>query len=152
MVERVKPYRTSVKYWLLVTDPSEYSYRDLERDTRTVWDGVTDYVDLKNLRDIDDGDMAIVVHGGDEPQAVGLAEIISDPYPDPEGDDPTIYVFDIQPERRLEQGLPLAGLQADPELRDLDLFDEPERSVAPLSSQQWERLLELSRMPVGERV
>src|SRR5206468_358210 len=47
MAERVKPEQVAANYWLLATDPDEYSFSDLERDTETVWDGVTEYSSLK---------------------------------------------------------------------------------------------------------
>jgi predicted RNA-binding protein with PUA-like domain len=60
MRPRVKPYESEVNYWLLATEPEQYGFADLERDESTVWNGVTDYVALKNLRDIDQGDMALL--------------------------------------------------------------------------------------------
>jgi hypothetical protein len=66
MADRVKPYSSGVNYWLFATDPQEYSYDRLERDTATVWDGVTDYVDLKNFRDVETGEEVLIFHAGTE--------------------------------------------------------------------------------------
>jgi predicted RNA-binding protein with PUA-like domain len=74
---RVKPYEPEVNYWLLQTEPDQYSWDDLERDSSTVWNGVTDYEALKNLRDIDEGDMALICHKGDEPASVGIVQVRS---------------------------------------------------------------------------
>jgi hypothetical protein len=49
MAERVKPYKSGINYWLFATDPDEYNFSNLEEDTATVWDGVTDYVSVAPL-------------------------------------------------------------------------------------------------------
>lgn len=144
MAERVKPYKSGVNYWLLATDPEEYSYYDLERDTATVWDGVTDYEDLKTLRDVESDEEALIFHAGTELAIVGIARITSDPYPNPQGTSPDEVVVDIVPERRLEQPLPLAEFEDLPEFEDFDLVDNPDLSVVPVTPELWNRILELS--------
>jgi predicted RNA-binding protein with PUA-like domain len=144
MAERVKPYKSGVNYWLLATDPAKYSYDDLERDTATVWDGVNDYEDLKTLRDVEPGEEALIFHAGTELAIVGIARITSDPYPNPQGTSPDEVVVDIVPERRLERPLPLAEFEDLPEFQDLDLVDDPDLSVVPVSPELWNRILELS--------
>ena len=74
--------------WLLKTEPSTYSYDDLEREGRAVWDGVTNPVALRNLRAMKAGDAAFVYHTGDEKAAVGLAEVARAAYPDPKAERP----------------------------------------------------------------
>ena len=80
--------------WLLKSDPEHYSYFDLERDGKTVWDGIANNLALKNLRNVRRGDQVVVYHTGDERAAVGLAEAASDPYPDPKQKDPRLVVID----------------------------------------------------------
>jgi predicted RNA-binding protein with PUA-like domain len=140
-----KPYEPEVNYWLLATEPEEYGYDNLERDASTVWNGVTDYLALKNLRDIDQGDMALILHQGDEPTIVGIGRVISDTYPDPNQTDPTIYVFDLEPVERLEHSIPLSALLDDPEFQDWELIANPELDVAEIPAPLWNRLVELSR-------
>jgi predicted RNA-binding protein with PUA-like domain len=143
MAERVKPYKSGVNYWLLATDPDEYSFEDLLRDTRTVWDGVTGYEDLKNLRDVEPEEEALVFHAGREHAIVGIARFTSDPYPNPRGTSPDEVVVDIAPVRRLERPLPLAEFEDLPEFQDFDLVDDPELSVVPVTPKLWNRILEL---------
>lgn len=139
-----KPYEPEVNYWLLATEPAEYSYDDLERDASTVWNGVTDYLALKNLRDIDRGDMALILHKGDDPTLVGIGRVISDTYPDPEQSDPTVYVFDLEPVERLEHPIPLSAVLDDPDFQDWELVANPELDVAEIPAPLWNRLIELS--------
>ena len=83
-------------YWLLKTEPSAYSYSDLERDKQTVWDGVNNNLALQHLRRMRKSDLAIIYHTGDEKAAVGVAELISDPYPDRKLKEPKRVVVDIK--------------------------------------------------------
>ena len=83
-------------YWILKTEPSTYSFDRLVNERRAVWDGVSNALALKHIRSMAKGDQAFVYHTGDEKALVGLARIVSDPYPDPKGDDPKLAVVDIE--------------------------------------------------------
>jgi predicted RNA-binding protein with PUA-like domain len=144
MADRVKPYSPGINYWLFATDPEEYSYDRLERDTATVWDGVTDYVDLKNLRDVETGEEVLIFHAGTEMSIVGIARITSDPYPDPRGMGQDQVAVDLVPERRLERPVALAELQDLPELQDWDFVEDPDLAVAPVTPEVWKRIQEVS--------
>mgnify|MGYP002480630885 CR=1 FL=1 len=68
--------------FLVKSEPSTYSFADLQRDKRTVWDGVSNPVAIRHMATIRKGDTVIVYHTGDEKQAIGLAIAASDAYPD----------------------------------------------------------------------
>lgn len=137
-------------YWLLKTEPGSYSFADLERDGTTVWDGVRNNAALKQMRAMQPGDQALIYHTGDERRAVGLAEITSAPYPDPEQDDaasrkgPSLVVIDIRPLRRLPQPVTLAAVKTDPFFSEFALVRQGRLSVVPVSAAQWERLLQMA--------
>jgi predicted RNA-binding protein with PUA-like domain len=63
--------------YLLKTEPSEYSFADLQRDKETVWDGVTNPVAVKNLRGMKAGDRLVIYETGDVKSAVGTATVVS---------------------------------------------------------------------------
>lgn len=149
MADRIRPYASQDNYWVLVTDPNEYSFRDLERETETVWDGVAEYVSLKNLRDIDDGEQVLIFHSGDQMAFVGTARVTSDPYPNPRETDASMMVVDVEPLNPLDPPVPLLDIQDLPEFQDFDLVSEPEIEVAPITPQQWERIFQMSRDAVA---
>jgi len=120
-------------YWLLKTEPDAYSFADLEREGSTVWDGVTNNVALKHMRVVKAGDLALVYHTGDERQAVGLAEITSNPYPDPRQNDPKLIVFDLRPLRRLPRPVALAQVKADARFANFELVRQARLSVMPVN-------------------
>ena len=130
--------------FLVKTEPSTYSFADLQRDKRTVWDGVSNPVACKHLATIRKGDTVIVYHTGDEKQAVGLALAASDAYPDPKLKDPKRPVVDLTPDRPLAKTVTLAQAKADAVLKGNDLARLPRLSVIPFSEAQFQRLLKLA--------
>ncbi len=131
-------------YWLLKTEPQEYSYTDLEKAGRSVWDGVKNPLALKYLRTLQVGDKTLIYHTGKERQVVGIAEIVSLPYPDPLLDDLRRVVVDVCAVRTLPQPVTLAQIKQDGNFRDFELIRLPRLSVVPVCVQHWQRILQLA--------
>ena len=127
-------------FWLLKTEPSVYAYTDLEREKRTIWDGVKNNLALKNIRQMRKGDLAIIYHTGNEKSVVGIAQVVSDPYPDPEKIDPRLVVVDLKPKRKLARAIPLGEIKADPKLQNFELVRLPRLSVMSVADNIWRRL------------
>ena len=70
-------------YYLLKTEPTEYSFADLQRDNVTTWDGVTNPVAVRNLREMEPGALLIIYETGDHKSAVGTASVVSVDAADP---------------------------------------------------------------------
>jgi len=132
------------QYWLLKTEPSDYSYSDLEKDVQTIWDGVSNNLALKHLRHMKRGDLAFLYHTGKERALVGIAEVISDPYPDPKKSDAKLAVVDVKAREELPQSVSLAEVKADSEFSDFLLVRLPRLSVIPVTPPQWNRLLAMA--------
>jgi predicted RNA-binding protein with PUA-like domain len=130
--------------WLLKTEPSVYSYADLERDGETTWDGVTNPQALQNIRKMQQGDLAIIYHTGDERQAVGLADVTRGYYVSPEEDNPKLAVCDVRAKSRLKKPVTLAQAKAHPQLQSWDLMRLARLSVVPVSEEQWHILRQLA--------
>lgn len=131
-------------YWLVKTEPSSYSYDDLEREQTAVWDGVKNPVALKNLRAMHPGDQVLVYHTGDEKAVVGWATVVSAPYADPQAGNPNLTVIDLKAHRRLPQAVTLAQIKADTAFADLPIVRQGRLSVSPVTAPQWKRLLKLA--------
>ncbi|WP_392533810.1 EVE domain-containing protein [Nostoc sp. C117] len=131
-------------YWLLKTEPENYSYFDLERDGSTIWDGVNNALALKHIRTMLLGDLALIYHTGKERQVTGLAEIISQPYPDPALNDSKRVVVDLRAVQKVRQPVTLAQIKQDEKFTDFDLLRLPRLSVVPVAQVFWQRLIELT--------
>lgn len=122
--------------WLLKTEPGTYSYDDLEREGRAVWDGVTNPVALKNLRAMKAGDRAFLYHTGDERAVVGRAEVVTTAYPDPRGDNDRLVVVDLKAAGRLARPVTLDEIKKLPVFADSPLVRQGRLSVVPLTAAQ----------------
>ena len=131
-------------YWILKTEPSTYSYADLERERRAVWDGVKNAQALIHIRSMKAGDRALIYHSGDGKAVVGLARITSAPYADPAAADPKLAVVDIEPERRLPREVTLTEIKAEPAFAQLGLVRQGRLSVVPVPPDQWRKLLAMA--------
>ena len=107
--------KIAMRYFLMKTDPSTYSAADLEREGRTVWDGVTNPQAVRFIREMKKGDRAFLYHSGGESAIVALAKIVSAPRPDP--GNPKSWVVDIEFPRRIEPPVTLR------EIKQSGLFD-----------------------------
>src|ERR1700690_2430556 len=122
--------------YLLKTEPSSYSFADLQRDKETIWDGVSNPVALKNLRAMTSGDRLILYHTGDDKSAVGAATVVSNDVADPHT--PRVKIKAGKP---LPKPVTLAEIKSHKLFADSPLVRQGRLSVVPLSDKQYEFLL-----------
>jgi predicted RNA-binding protein with PUA-like domain len=133
----IETKRTEVSMaWLVKTEPGTYSYDDLEREGRAVWDGVTNPQAQKNLRSMAVGDRVFVYHTGDEKSVVGVAEVARASYPDPRDKSGRLVVGDLKALRRAGEAVTLADLKAEAAFADSPLVRQGRLSVVPLDAAQ----------------
>ncbi|MES2125311.1 MAG: EVE domain-containing protein [Gemmatimonadota bacterium] len=122
--------------WILKTEPGTYSWSDLVREGRAVWDGVASAAALIHLRAMVKGDEVLIYHSGDGKAIVGIAKIAKGPYPDPKLADPKLVVVDVVPVRALKAPVPLAAIKAVAGLADLGLVRISRLSCMPVTPRQ----------------
>lgn len=132
-------------YWLLKTEPQDYSYQDLEKAGRAVWDGVKNALALKYLRTMQPQDEALIYHTGKERAVVGVAQILTEPYPDPVLNDLKLVVVEIQAKRSLPTPVTLAQIKQTEDFKDFDLIRLPRLSVVPVTEQHWQHIMQIAR-------
>jgi len=131
--------------WLFKTEPSTYSWAELEREGRTVWDGVKNALALKHLAAVAPGDEVLVYHTGDEKAVVGVAEVVRGAYPDPQQKDAKLVVVDLKPVRALPRAVTLAEMRADRRLAGFDLLRLPRLSVMPVAAAHWAAIIAMAK-------
>lgn len=136
-----------MQYFLLKTEPSEYSFDDLIREERTVWSGVSAAPALLHLRSMKKGDRAFLYHTGTEKQIVGIVAILKDAYPDPKLKNNKLVVVDITAVEKLKHPVTLATVKSTKELASMPLVRIGRLSVQPVTKQEWERIISMSKHP-----
>ena len=132
-----------VSRWLLKSEPNDYSYDDLEREGRTVWDGVTNNLALKYMRRVHPGDEAFFYHTGKERAIVGVVRVKTESYLDPNDD--RVVVFDVSPDARFEEPVTLDRIKANGEFENWELVRLPRLSVMPVPERIWSKILQMAR-------
>ena len=121
--------------YLLKTEPSEYSFTDLQRDQTTIWDGVSNPVALKNLRNMKPGERLVIYETGDHKSAVGTAAVVSvDP------SDTKNPQVKIKAGKSLGNPVTLAQVKANKLFADSPLVRQGRLSVVPLTEAQYRYL------------
>lgn len=121
--------------YLLKTEPSEYSFADLQRDGVTVWDGVSNPVALKNLREMQPGTTLVIYETGDRKSAVGTAAVVS-----VDASDPKNPAVKIKAGKALAKPVSLAQVKANKLFADSPLVRQGRLSVVPLTESQYKFL------------
>jgi len=117
--------------YLLKTEPSEYSFADLQRDKSTIWDGVSNPLALKHLREMKPGERLVIYETGDHKSAVGTASVVSVDASDPRNPQVKIKVG-----KALARSVTLAEVKANKLFADSPLVRQGRLSVVPLSKEQ----------------
>jgi predicted RNA-binding protein with PUA-like domain len=127
-------------YWLIKSEPDEYSFEHLIRDQRAVWDGVRNPQARRYLSEMQVGDRLFYYHSMPERAVVGLAEVTRAAFPDPT--DPRWIAVEIRPLQRFARPISLAQIKADPRFAELGLVRQPRLSVMPVPPPLAEILLQ----------
>jgi predicted RNA-binding protein with PUA-like domain len=121
--------------YLLKTEPSEYSFADLQRDKVTEWDGVSNPVALRNLREMTPGTRLIIYETGDQKTAVGTATVVS-----MDASNPKNPVVKIKAGNSLPKAVSLAQIKSNKLFADSPLVRQGRLSVVPLTTAQYKAL------------
>ena len=133
-----------VNYWLVKQEPSVYNYATLEKEKKTVWDGVHNNLALKHLNSMKKGDRALFYHTGNEKQAVGIIEITSNPYSNPKEDNRRFVVVDVKPVKSLKRHVNLEEMKKDTMFKNWELLRISRLSVMPVPKNIWDAIIEKS--------
>lgn len=121
--------------YLLKTEPSEYSFADLQKDKETIWDGVSNPVALRNLREMKQGTRLVIYETGDQKTAVGTASVLS-----VDASNPKNPAVKIKAGKALAKPVTLAQVKADPLFATSPLVRQGRLSVVPLTDAQYKKL------------
>lgn len=150
----------ALRYWLMKSEADVYSIDDLQRDGRTLWDGVRNYQARNNMKEMSEGDLVLYYHSRQSPSAVtGIARVVRESYPDPtqfdpkskyfdsksDTDDPRWWLVDIEFVEKLPRQVGLPEIKASAALSDMVLVRNSRLSVQPVKKKEYDTVLAMAR-------
>ncbi|AKD03331.1 EVE domain-containing protein [Pontibacter korlensis] len=134
-----------MQHWLVKSEPETYSWADLVKDGRTMWDGVRNYQARNNMQQMQPGDLVLFYHSVSEKAIVGIAKVDKEAYPDPTAKDDKgkWVVVDLVPFRDFKEPVTLEQIKKDERLQDIALLRQSRLSVMPLKPEEFDILLAL---------
>ena len=124
-------------YWLVKSEPSVYSWEQLEKEKETVWSGVRNYAARINLRAMKKGDQVLYYHSNEGLDIVGIAKVVKEAYPDPTVEGDTWSAVDIKAFKKLKQPVARDAIKADKRLANMALVRLGRLSVQPVTDEEW---------------
>ena len=128
-------------YWLVKSEPAKYSFADLQRDGRTVWDGVRNNQAAIYLRTMKVGDQALYYHSQEGLAVVGIAQVVRESFPDPTDEKGRFVAVELAPVRALPKPVTLAEIKATPALAGMTMLRLFRLSVTPITPEEWGTIL-----------
>ena len=137
-----------MNYWLAKQEPSGprgYNILQLQKDKKTMWDGVHNNLALKHIRNMKKGDLIFFYHTGDERQVVGIMSVITNPYPNPEEENKRFVVVDVKFKKLLKTPVTLDTIKKQKKFKDWELLRISRLSVMPVPKIIWDNIIKMSQ-------
>lgn len=134
-----------VNYWLAKQEPKSYNFTSLKKDKKTMWDGVHNNLALKHINNMKKGDLILFYHSGDEKQAVGIMEVTSKPYPNPEEKNERFVVVNVKYKKELANPVTLAEMKKQKKFKNWELLRISRLSVMPVPKEIWSSIMKMSK-------
>lgn len=132
-----------MNYWLVKSEPFKYSWDQLVKDGKTMWDGVRNYAARNNLRAMKKGEEVLFYHSNEGLAIVGIAEVLKEAYQDPTTDDTNWVVVDLKPKKAIPKPVTLEQLKADPSFADMDLVRLGRLSVGIVKPAEYKKIMKM---------
>jgi predicted RNA-binding protein with PUA-like domain len=132
-----------MQYWLMKSEPSAYSWEQLNKDGKTNWSGVRNFQAAANLKKMKKGDQVFFYHSNEGLAVVGICEVVKEAYPDPSDKTGKFVQVDVKPVAPLKQPVTMAEIKATPDLSDMVLVKNSRLSVQPVTAAQWKAVCKM---------
>jgi predicted RNA-binding protein with PUA-like domain len=131
-------------YWLMKTEPHDYSWLQLLEDRIATWDGVHNHQAARNMWAMREGDRAFFYRSMQDPAVVGVMEIARAAYEDPTDPKKSFVLVDVKPVKPVAREVTLQQIKADPRLQHLALVRQSRLSVSPVDEGAWHLICEMA--------
>jgi predicted RNA-binding protein with PUA-like domain len=133
------------QYWLMKSEPTKYSFAQLLRDKKTVWDGVRNFEARNYMRQMKAGDYCLFYHSNEGKAVVGVAKIAREAYPDPTAEGEDWSAVEVEPISPVKVPVTLDAIRGEPDLADIALLKRSRLSVVPISKEHFDRIMKLAK-------
>ncbi len=126
-------------YWLLKTEPDDYSWDDLKKKGAKgdAWTGVRNFTARNHMKAMKKGDQVFIYHTGDEKQVMGIAEVVKESYPDPTDEKGAFVAIDVEMVKPMPKPVTLAAVKAEKKLAETALVKYGRLSAQPVTDVEW---------------
>ncbi len=133
-----------MSHWLVKSEPAKYAFADLQRDGKTVWDGVRNFTARGNLKAMKVGEEVLYYHSQEGLAVVGIAKVVKESFPDPSDESGRFVAVELAPVRELKRAVTLTEMKANPKLSDLQVIRQGRLSVSPVTDDEWAEILQMA--------
>ena len=138
-------------FWIIKQEPSQYNWKQFEKDRETYWDGVRNYQARNNLKNMKKGDNLLFYHSVVGKEIVGIAEVTREAYPDPTTDDERWVVVDLKPIKPFKVPVTLEEIKTHKELSEIALIKQARLSVMPITKKEFQILLKMGKTKLSSK-
>ena len=135
-----------MKYWLLKSEPSAWSWDNQVKEGPSMWDGVRNYQARNNLKEMKKNDLCFFYHSVTERNVVGIVKVVKEHYPDPTDKTKRFVVVDVKVVKKLKNPVSLDQIKENKKLKNIALIKQSRLSVMPINKIEWEEIIKLSLM------
>ena len=133
-----------MKYWLLKSEPSAWSWDNQVKEGPSMWDGVRNYQARNNLKEMKKNDLCFFYHSVKERSIIGIVKVVKEYYPDPTDNTGRFVVVDVKATKKLKNPVSLYQIKENSKLKDIALVKQSRLSVMPLKKTEWEIIIKMS--------
>jgi len=133
-----------MNYWLLKSEPSQWSWDDQTKVKKEMWDGVRNYQARNNLMKMKKRDLCFFYHSVNEKKIIGIVEVVKEHYPDPTDKSNKFVVVDVKFKNKLINPVSLEQIKLKKKLSHLALIKQSRLSVMPVDKIAWNIILKMS--------
>ena len=133
-----------MKYWLLKSEPSAWSWDNQVKEGASMWDGVRNYQARNNLKEMKKNDLCFFYHSVTERSIVGIVKVVKEYYPDPTDKTERFVVVDVKATKKLKNPVSLNQIKENNKLKNIALVKQSRLSVMPLKKTEWDIIIKMS--------
>ncbi len=134
-----------MNYWLVKSEPFKYPWEQLEKDGKTIWDGVRNYTARNNLREMKKGDLCFFYHSNEGKEIVGIAKVVKESYQDPTTDDKNWLVVELAPFKKFKKPVTLQQIKNTELLANMDLIRQSRLSVGKVQPLEYDIIMQMAK-------